>query len=190
MKKTLLIACLLLATTSVSYAATTKPTCPCNNQPQRQQMQRPPKRPDFDAQLNLTTAQKAKAKQIRQQGHAQMKPIMDKLISKEEQKRMLMQNKNPGTKEVNKLNSLNKEINALRKKADTIRERNNKQFEAILTSEQKKKFEQIKKQGRREFGKNHPPMPFGAPGMGPEGQGHNGHGHQPGDFPPPPPPRD
>lgn len=185
MKKTLLIVCLMLATSSMSFAATTQApakTQNCKNMP-KNEMQRPTKRPKLDEILNLTEAQKVQARAIRKQGHAQMKPIMEKLKSKEEQKHLLMQNKNPGVKEVQALNKLNKEIASLKSKADAIRKKNNQQFEAILTEAQKKQFNEMKKNGRRDFEKNHPPMPPFGFGKGSEPQDFP----QKGDFPPPPP---
>ncbi len=197
MKKALLTACLILATTSMSFAATNTPAkTPTGNQIKQQQaqkLQKPPKRPNLEQRLNLTEEQIAKAKTIREQGHKQMKPVMDSLKSKIEQKHLLMQNKTPGVKEVKKLEQLNKDIEKLKQQAKTIRDKNNKQFEAILTDTQKEQFNQMKREGRREFEKKHPPKFMG----GQQGQncpqgmknGQKSQGEPPkGSFPPPPPP--
>lgn len=170
MKKTLLVSCLLLATSSMSFAAGQGQMQPQNahGRYQNQEMQRPLRRPNFDEKLNLTEAQKEKARVIRQQGHAQMRPIFEQLHSKMDQKRLLMQNKNAGVKEAQELAKLNNEIYALKNQADAIRDKNHKQFEAILTDSQKRTFEKIKREGRKKFEKKHRPSmsPQGRDGMG------------------------
>ncbi|MCQ2789088.1 MAG: Spy/CpxP family protein refolding chaperone [bacterium] len=156
MKKILFVICLLFATSSVSFAATQAPAKPENVPPVKQQnFKKPAQRPSLDKVLNLTEEQKVKAKEIRMQGHKEMKPLIDELRSKQEQKRMLMQNKNAGVKEVQKLEKINKEIVNLKKQIREIRIKNNKQFEEILTEEQKVKFNELKKEGRKNFAKHH-----------------------------------
>lgn len=167
MKKTLLIACLLLATSSMSFAAENvqgKVPANCQIKQPVQNVQRPPKKPNLEQRLNLTEEQKIKAKANREAGFKEIKPIMDNLKSKKEQKRMLMKNQNPTVKEVEKLEQLNNDINKLEKQAREIRIKNAKQFEAILTPEQKEEFNKMKREGRREFGKRHPhKFPVGGP---------------------------
>ena len=57
-----------------------------------------------------------------------------------------------------KLAAIDKELQALEKKANEIRRQNMKDFEAILTREQKKILKQMKKDGKKNFEHEPPRM--------------------------------
>ena len=106
-------------------------------------MHKPPM-PNLDEELNLTEAQKQQARQNRINGRKEMKPIMDEIRSKKESVLDIMDSDLSDEKKQEQLKTIQAEIKALHKKANTVREKNMKAFEKILTKEQKAKFEQIK----------------------------------------------
>ena len=124
----------------------------------------------FEKRLNLTEKQKEKAKVIHKKGHQEMKPVMDKIITK--RKEIMTIKKDETISEdvkQQKINTLNEEIKELNKQAGEIRKKNSKDFEKILNKKQKKELEKMKSEGRANFEKNHPPRKpfdmFGAPGF-------------------------
>ena len=118
----------------------------------------------FEKKLGLTEEQKFEAKIVRKKGHEQMKPVMDKIMAKRQEInkiRHLQKDYND-----KKLTKLNNDIKSLEKKANKIRQQNMKEFEKILTDEQKNILKQMKQEGRRKYQENHPPchkVPFGFP---------------------------
>ena len=58
-----------------------------------------------------------------------------------------------------RLNALDKDIKNLEKKANAIRKKNMKEFESILTKDQKKILEEMKKEGRQNFEQGQKPSP-------------------------------
>ena len=137
----------------------------------------------FENRLNLSEKQKEKAKKIHQKGAKQMKSIMQK---KGELRKELASIKKSELDEAAKKEQMDKkikEMKALDKKARDVRKSNSKEFEKILTKEQKSELEKMKAEGRKKFEKNHPPRPpFNM--FPPEFKG-----GEKGIFPPPPPPR-
>lgn len=162
MKKTLIMASLLVfAAASNAFAVETVPAkevvpaqktqCNC---------QRPQKGPDFqkrhvefEKRLKLTDEQKAKAKELRQKGFEEMKPVMDKIKEKRQEieavklSRMAVQAQNE------KIEQLKQEIGALKKEMHRIRMENMKKFEALLTKSQLKELKKMKEEGRKKFDK-------------------------------------
>lgn len=162
MKKTLIMASLLVfAAASSAYAVENVPAkdivpaqktqCNC---------QRPPKGPDFqkrhaefEQRLKLTDEQKAKAKELRQKGFEEMKPVMDKIKEKRQEieavklSRMAVQAQNE------KIEQLKREIGALKKEMHRIRMENMKKFEELLTKSQLKELKKMKEEGRKRFDK-------------------------------------
>ena len=118
----------------------------------------------FEKRLGLTEEQKLEAKIVRKKGHEQMKPVMDKIMAKRQEiDKIRYSQKNYSEK---KLTKLNNDIKSLEKKANKIRQQNMKEFEKILTDEQKNILKQMKQEGRRKYQENHPPYhkaPFGFP---------------------------
>ncbi len=125
-----------------------KPECRCN---------KPFKKHDFTVRLNLTEEQKELAKTIRQNGHEKMKPVFDDIAAKFSEIREIEDSKLPEGKKEKKIEALKKDIKKLNEKAKEIKDKNTKEFEAILTPEQKKEFEIIKEEGKKRFEQNRKP---------------------------------
>ncbi len=165
MKKTLFIAGMaaaILMSTSVTYAATTnaadtkvKPKCEKKLPPKHGDfkgkkapgMERPD-RPNLDERLKLTEEQKKQAHDIRMQGHKKMKPVFEKMKAKKEQIREIKKSDLSQEQKAKKIEPLKKDLKKLKQEARKIRMENTKEFEAILTPEQKAEFEKIKQEGR------------------------------------------
>lgn len=184
MKKALLLASVMVfAASAMTYAAdsTTPASTPVKVSAEKaQECKKPPKNPEFkkrqaefDKRLKLTDAQKAKAEQIRQKGHEQMKPIMEKLKEKRLEAEAVKRSRMATQMQEEKLEQLNKEIRALKRAAHELRMQNMKEFEAILTKKQLKELKKMKDEGRKKFEKEHKKNghpPFG-PGFGPRPDG-------------------
>lgn len=141
---------------------------------------------EFNKTLGLTDEQVAKAKEIRAQGHNKMKPLMEKKKAKFQEMRTLEANSSMSVKaQDKKAEALRNDMRKIDQQMRQIRRDNEKEFEAILTPEQKIKLEQIKEEGRKHFREHK--MPQGpenfrrGPG-GPEGFDHRGPGAPVGDH--------
>ena len=151
MKKTLILASILVFATSMATFASTEKTVQ-NEQASNVKSEKPyckmpppPKGPDFqkrheqfEKRLNLTDEQKTKAKELREEGFEQMKPIMEKV--KEKQKEAFELQKNGDSE---KLEQVKKELGALKHEAHEIRMQNMKNFEELLTAQQKKELKNL-----------------------------------------------
>lgn len=161
MKKVLILASLIAFTGLNVMAAEAEVKEPPKAPDCAAKLHKMPPKPqvDFDKKLKLTEEQKAQAKELRQKGHEQMKPIMEQTFAKrKELKAAIDANKDYKTVENIKI-----ELRELDKKAHEIRKQNMKDFENILTNKQKKELEKIKQEGRKKFEqehKNRPPKPF------------------------------
>lgn len=158
MKKPLIISAMtaaLLLSATMSYADTTnnqsaqqKPACTCNK-PKPPQMDNHKKdRPNLDERLKLTEEQKTKAHEIRMQGHEKIKPVMKKMKAKHEEIKQVAQSNITKEEKDKKIATLKKDMQKLKQEARQIRNENTKQFEAILTPEQKAEFEKIKQEAK------------------------------------------
>ena len=112
-----------------------------------------PQRPDmtFKRRLGLTEAQKVKARELRMQGHAKLKPVLDEINNKKQEAKMVKLSRIAVWAQEEELAKLDKEIAALEKKANEIRKANMKEFESILTKDQRKILKQMKKEGRQRY---------------------------------------
>ena len=162
MKKLLIILGIVIYTTVVCQAAEQRqfdaPKLPMTAEEKAQ------KEAAFDKRLGLTEEQKIQAKAIRQSGFEQIKPVVDKIRAKKQDKDMLKRS-NSGFRD-EKVIKLDNEIKNLEKRAHNIRKENMKEFESILTSEQRNTLREMKQEGRKKYYENHPPcqrMPFGMP---------------------------
>lgn len=183
MKKTLILASLLVFAAAVpSYANQTAENtapkkevcCECEAQPSTLEA-RPPllkvvdkenidkqgkikiqqsKKAEFENRLKLTDEQKAKAKAIREKGHEELQPIMEKIKTKREEIRAVKLSKIAPRAQEEKIGTIRGELKELNKKAHEIRMKNMKEFEAILTKKQVKELEKMKREGRKKFEKN------------------------------------
>lgn len=190
MKKALILAGLLaLSMTTVIAAETPKTDVKA---PAQFEYKKPPMRPDvkraeFEKRLKLTDEQKAQAKEIRKKGHEEMKPVMEQIKLKRQEAETVKLSRISTEMQKEKLDAINVEMRNLHKQAHELRMKNMKEFESILTAKQKRELEKMKKEGRKQFEKEH-----GKPGFGPRPGFPHEFGPRP-DFPhhgpmvPPPP---
>lgn len=172
MKKTLVIAGMaaaILMTSSLSYAATTTPVDTQNKPACEKKL--PPKhgefkgkkhhkinrldRPNLDERLKLTEEQKKQAHDIRMKGHEKMKPVFEKMQAKRAEIKKVAESDISQDKKDKKIAELKKDMKQLKQEARKIRYENTKEFESILTPEQKAEFEKIKQEGRERAKQHH-----------------------------------
>ena len=78
-------------------------------------------------------------------GHDKIKPVMEKMKTKNAEIRKIKEDTTlTEEQKAKKIEPLKADIKKLKLQAKTIRQDNMKEFEAILTPDQKTKFEQIK----------------------------------------------
>ena len=123
-----------------------------------------PMMPKLEEELNLTEAQKQQARKNRIQGRQEMKPIMDEIRAKKEAIMDIFDSELSEDKKQEQIKTIQAELKELHKKANALREKNMKNFENILTKEQKAKFEVLKqkhmpKSECKKCGKMMPPPP-------------------------------
>ncbi len=188
LKKSLIMASVLVfASTAMCYAnENQKPiesAAPAVEAPAVPHCKKPPMNPEFkkrqeafEKRLKLTDEQKAKAEQIRQKGHEQMKPIFEKIKEKRQEMDAVKRSRMAVQMQQERLAELQKEIKALKRAAHELRMQNMKEFEAILTKKQLKELKKMKEEGRKKFEKmhkkgGHPHFGEPRPEFGPEGPG-------------------
>lgn len=193
LKKTLIMASVLMFASASVCLADTKPPCNCGK-PQCNcakkapcNYQKPPKGPEFakrnaefEKRLKLTEEQKVKAEAIRKKGAEQIKPLMTKLHEKKGEIEGIKKSKLLERDKQAQIEQLQKEIVALKRGIHELRMQNMKEFESILTSKQLKELKKMKDEGRKRFEKEHKKNL--CPPFGPNAPRHDG------SFPPPPPP--
>lgn len=172
MKKTLLLATIIALAASSVYANEKAaqeggfpppPPCvkgaPCDVKGPH--CNRPPK-VDIEQKLKLTEEQKAKAKALRVETREQMRPIMEAIRTKTEQKEIIKNNKNMTAEaQCEQVEKLNKQIFELKKQARDLRLKNERDFESILNQKQKKTLDKIKADAKKNMSKGRkcpPPM--------------------------------
>lgn len=175
MKKSLILALMLTITAGSAIASTnstspaTVPTKQVQTAPEAKRhfegpngelMPPPPpqfknkKAEEFEKRLNLTEEQKAKAKAIRQKGHDEMQPLMEKRNQLKQQKEMVKLSKITVEEQEKRIAEIDAQLKELKKQAHELRAKNMKEFETILTDKQKKELDKMKKEGRKNFEKN------------------------------------
>ncbi len=110
----------------------------------------------FEQRLGLTELQKLKAREIRRNGHENLKPVLDEIKSKKQEAEMVRRSRMAVQMQEEKLTVIDNELKILEKKAQDIRRANMKEFESILTREQKRTLKNMKKEGRKRYHKAHP----------------------------------
>ena len=160
MKKLLLVLCAVCVTT-VSVNAAEQPKQKCFDkqaviQRDAQKDIRMHRDAAFEKRLKLTEVQKLKAREIRQNGHDKLKPIVDKIREKKQEAEMVRRSKIAVQVQEEKLTAIDEDLKVLEKQAQEIRKANMKEFESILTREQKKILKNMKKEGRKNFHRAHP----------------------------------
>jgi Spy/CpxP family protein refolding chaperone len=108
----------------------------------------------FEQRLGLTEEQIQKSKELRFEGREKIKPVIEEIRAKESAKELVRNSTLDVKKQEEKLNSLNADLKMLRKQAHDIRVENMKEFESILTVEQRKTLKEMKQEGRQEFNKH------------------------------------
>ena len=114
----------------------------------------------FEKRLGLTEEQKIKAREIRTSGHDKIKPVIEQIIAKKQEAKMVKMSRIAVQLQEERLNAIDAELKVLEKKAHDIRKANMKEFESILTKEQKRTLKQMKKEGRKKYQQNHPAKPM------------------------------
>ena len=110
----------------------------------------------FELRLGLSEEQKVKAKEIRLRGHEKLKPVIEEIISKKQEAKMVKMSRIAVQVQEERLAKIDMELKVLEKKAHSIRKENMKEFESILTKEQKKILKQMKQEGRKKYHAAHP----------------------------------
>lgn len=176
MKKLAIMMCALCIVSSAAYAATaadkvgeadsktdvqTTTNEGIKNPPSREEMikLRKEREAAFEQKLGLTEAQKAKVKELRIEGHKKMKPVMEQIKLKRQEARMVKLSRMSVQMQEEKLAVIDKELAELEKQAKEIRKQNMKDFESILTRDQRKILKQMKKEGRENFKRGQRPCP-------------------------------
>ena len=113
----------------------------------------------FDKRLGLTDEQIKKSKELRLEGREKIKPVIEKMRSREQEIEMVKRSNLDDKTKQEKLNSLNTDLKYLHKQAHDIRVENMKNFEEILTPEQKKTLKEMRQEGRQQFNKRRFPSP-------------------------------
>ena len=112
------------------------------------------KKAEFEKRLNLTEEQKAQIEINKQKDKEKIKPIIDKLHQKKLDYMLLESNSEIDEQtKIKQKEELQNEIKELKFQADNCRKENMKNFEAILSEEQKVEFEKIKIEQKNEIKK-------------------------------------
>ena len=114
----------------------------------------------FEKRLGLTEEQKIKAREIRIKGHESIRPIFEQIIAKKQEAKVVKMSRIAVQVQEERLKAIDAELKDLEKKAHDIRKANMKEFESILTKEQKRILKQMKKEGRKKYQQNHPAKPM------------------------------
>ena len=161
MKKILILtAVLMISFLSVEANGNIKPQ---NLSPQKMAEIKVQREKAFEKRLGLTEEQKVKAKEIRIKGHETIKPVIEEIQAKKQEAKMVKMSRIAVQVQEERLIAIDNELKVLEKKAHDIRKANMKEFESILTREQKKVLKQMKKEGRKNYQTNHSkykPMPL------------------------------
>lgn len=123
---------------------------------QKQEAIRAQREAAFEKRLGLTEEQKIKAKELRVKGYEKIKPVIDEIIAKKQEAKMVKMSRIAVQAQEEKLAKIDAELKVLEKKAHDIRKANMKDFESILTRKQKKILKDMKKEGRKKYQANHP----------------------------------
>ena len=107
----------------------------------------------FEKKLNLTEVQKLKARELRKNGHEKIKPVMDQIKANKQEAENVRNSKLTVEAQEERLVVIDKNLAQLEKEAQSIRKQNMKDFESILTKDQKKTLKHMKKEGRENFHK-------------------------------------
>ncbi|MDD3594731.1 MAG: Spy/CpxP family protein refolding chaperone [Candidatus Gastranaerophilales bacterium] len=153
MKKTLPVSLSVLALTLCASSVLAQPPAPPPNgdgfapPPQKHAKNFKAQEQKFNERLKLTDEQVALAKKNRIEGHKKIKPIMQEIMQKKDKLFEIRESNLSDAEKKKQTAALKTQIRALEDKADDIREENMKNFESILTAEQKQELAKIKAEG-------------------------------------------
>jgi Spy/CpxP family protein refolding chaperone len=158
-KKSLIVASvLILAGTSAVWAgegcACQKPVPPCKCEKKfdpAKKAEFEKKRAEFEQRLQLTDEQKAQAKAIHEKAKSDIEPLVEQLKAKKAEFEAVTKSKLAPDAQNAKLDKLRAEKREIKAKMHEIRKNSMKEFEAILTPDQKKELAKMKEEGRQRF---------------------------------------
>ena len=156
MKKLLIILSIVFLSASVVNATENVQANIDKNFKQPQKIVRHHQNNAFEERLKLTDEQKIKIKEQRTKSFEKIKPIMNQIKQKKKEVAEIKNSDMANDVKEEKLNKLDSEIKDLSKQARSIRKQNMKDFESILTKEQKETLKTMKKNGRNNYYKKHP----------------------------------
>ena len=110
----------------------------------------------FEKRLGLSDEQKAKARELRKSGHEKLRPVVEEIKLKKQEAKMIKMSRMAVQMQEEKLAVIDKELKVLEKKAHDIRKQNMKDFESILTRQQRKTLKEMKNEGRKRYQAEHP----------------------------------
>jgi len=153
MKKLAIMLCAMCIMAGATYAADEQQIPNKKMPPNKEQMEKVRKAHEaaFEQKLGLTETQKLKAREMRKSGFEKIKPIVDQIKDKKQEAKAIRNSKLTVEEQEKRLTVIDKELAELHKQAATIRKQNMKDFETILTKDQKKTLKQMKKEGRAKF---------------------------------------
>ena len=172
MKKLLIITCAMCVLAGVANAnepvkkpdfvkkgVNVEQAIPNKPNPEQMKQMRKAHEQAFEQKLGLTEVQKLKARELRKAGHEKMKPVMEQIRTKKQEAEMIRNSKLTVAEQEEKLTAIDNDLAELKKQSQTIRKQNMKDFEAILTKDQKKTLKNMKKEGRKKFDKQRKELP-------------------------------
>ena len=110
------------------------------------------KKIEIEKRLNLTDSQKKKIESYKEKDREKIKPIIEKIkTNREEMRKVKFDPTISRSEKEKKIEKLQKERKSLKEKANKCREENMKNFESVLTPEQKEEFEKIKAEQRKQM---------------------------------------
>ena len=165
MKKTFILLTLLCLTLSANATETPQKATVSDNArlEQKYQMQKMRRDLAFERRLGLTEVQKLKARKIREKGHEDLRPVIEQIKTKKQEAEMVRRSRIAVQIQEERLTAIDNELRILEKKAQEIRKANMKEFESILTREQKRTLKNMKKEGRKKYQQAHPISKPGLP---------------------------
>ena len=164
MKKLLILTAIAALTTTTALAADTAPApektnctkCPLAGKMPPKDMHRRGPGAEFEQRLNLTDKQKEKINKQREADRKKMEPLRKQIAEKQRAKFEIFKKYEETDQELIKINE---EIKVLKDKEHKIMENNRKNFESILTKEQKAELEKIKEEHKKNFEERKGPKP-------------------------------
>ncbi|MEI7474047.1 MAG: Spy/CpxP family protein refolding chaperone [bacterium] len=148
---TTLIALSLFAFSSGAFAQNVDKLLISDNTQAQSTFNKECQRPKIKDYLNLTPDQAQKAKAMREASKGKIKPLIDNLKAEYQKLKQMREQKAPSQD----IAQQQEKVRAMRKQVQQVREENMKQFEAILTPDQKVQFAKFREERKAEMKKYH-----------------------------------